>query len=302
MKESIVRLLVFAGVLLSNSIGLAWNSHGHMVIAAEAYRDLSTDMQRKVTEILKSHPDYAKWERAHDKAGEDIDLPAFIFQQAGTWPDQIHNHGNEYDHPAWHTIHYPLKPPEFPMEPAEKPANNALFGIAECEKGLGDPKTPPRLRAVYLSYLIHLVGDLHQPLHCGSFFNADFPKGDRGGYDFFVKPENKGIRLHLFWDGLLGKKATPQACGKDAVESETKHPRQSLAELAEHTTPKEWSLEGRVLAINKGYLRGELKGGISEKTAFPLPDGYAAAAKEVAERQMALAGYRLADEIRQYVK
>jgi S1/P1 Nuclease len=302
MKVPIVRLFVLAAALLSKSIALAWNGHGHMVVAAEAYRELSPEMQQKVSEILKSHPDYAKWEKAHSKIEEDIDLPGFVFLQASMWPDQIHNQGNEYDHPAWHTIHYPLKPPGFPMEPAEKPNNNALFGIAECEKALSDSKTSPRLRAVYLSFLIHLVGDLHQPLHCGSFFNADFPDGDRGAYDFFVKAGDKGVRLHVFWDGLPGKKATPQACRNNAVEIETKYPRKSLTELSEHTTPKEWSLEGRALAIDKGYLHGELKGSTSAETAFPLPDGYTTAAKAVAERRVALAGYRLADEIRQYVK
>ncbi len=104
------------------------------------------------------------------------------------------------------------------------------------------------------------------------------------------------------WDGLPGKKATPQAYRNEAREIEMKYTRKSLTELIEHATPKEWSLEGRRLAIDKGYLHGELKGSTSEETAFPLPDGYVATAKAVAERRVALAGYRLADEIRHDVK
>jgi hypothetical protein len=56
-------------------------------------------------------------------------------------------------------------------------------------------------------------------------------------------------------------------------------------------------LESRILAIEKAYLNGQLKGSEDEDHAPTLPEGYAKAAKAVAERQAALAGYRLADKI-----
>ena len=71
----------------------------------------------------------------------------------------------------------------------------------------------------------------------------------------------------------------------------------SLPELTEYTTSKEWSLESRQLAIDTGYLHAELKGSTNADTAPSLPDGYTKQAKAVAERQGALAGYRLADQI-----
>jgi hypothetical protein len=83
---------------------------------------------------------------------------------------------------------------------------------------------------------------------------------------------------------------------------EHEHPRKSLPELKKAKTPKDWSLENRGVAIEKAYLRGELKGGTSKETAQELPDGYTKAAKVVAEKQAALAGYRLADEIGILVK
>ena len=55
-------------------------------------------------------------------------------------------------------------------------------------------------------------------------------------------------------------------------------------------------------AIEKAYLHGELKGGTSKDTAEELPEGSTKAAKVVAEKQAALAGYRLADEIGEYLK
>jgi hypothetical protein len=153
-----------------------------------------------------------------------------------------------------------------------------------------------------LSWLIHLVGDLHQPLHCASLVDSEYPRGDKGGNDFFIKPEEREISLHSFWDGLLGTSGKSQTHWNYAVAIDAEHPRKSLKELKADKTAKDWSLEGRTLAIEKAYLRGDLKGGTSRETAVALPSGYAKEAKAVAEKQAALAGYRLADEIAKYVR
>ena len=172
-----------------------------------------------------------------------------------------------------------------------------LFGIAECEKTLRDPHAQPEYRAVMLSYLVHLLADLHQPLHCESWFSANYPKGDRGGNDFYVKPDQTGLGLHGLWDGLLGSTLNPRLHWNTAIEFQSKFTRPALPELASHTKPQAWSLESRQLAIDQGYLRGNLNGGNSRETAHFLPADYLKNAKAVAEKQGALAGYRLADEI-----
>jgi hypothetical protein len=87
-----------------------------------------------------------------------------------------------------------------------------------------------------------------------------------------------------------------------AFEIEKAHPRSSLKELSKARTPKEWSLESRAVAIDVVYLRGQLKGSISPETTPALPADYTRTAKTVAERQAALAGYRLADEIRNVLR
>jgi hypothetical protein len=155
---------------------------------------------------------------------------------------------------------------------------------------------------VYLSWLIHLIGDVHMPLYCCSLFTSEYPTGDKGGNFFFVKPGTRGIPLHSFWDGLLGTSGKPQTHLNNATVIQSEHPRKSLPELNKANTPKEWSLESRGIAVEKAYLNGELKGGTSKETAQELPEGYTKAAKVVAEKQAALAGYRLADEVQKYVK
>ena len=167
---------------------------------------------------------------------------------------------------------------------------------------MSDTKADVELRAVMLSYLVHLVGDEHQPLHCESLFTADYPEGDKGGNSFYVKPGQRVVGLHGIWDSLLGSSANPRTQYNYAIELQAQYPRTSLPELTSHTTPKDWSLESRELAIERGYLRGELKGSTSRDEAPELPAGYTKNAKVCAERQGALAGYRLADEIGKYLK
>ena len=300
MKKSLALFLALSFPLMSHR-AMAWSSPGHLLIAAEAFRQLSPEMKAQAYEVLKAHPDYAKWVRAYHP-NPNFDLATYVFMRSSTWPDEIRRSGSPYDHPNWHFVDYPLRPPAFPLEPGPKPDDDILFALAQCETTLSNTNANAELRAAYLSYLIHLVGDLHQPLHCVSLFTDAYPKGDRGGNDFYVRPGQTGVRLHGIWDGLLGTSVNPQTQWKYAIAIDAEYPRTTLPELATHTTPKDWSLESRELAIEKGYLHGELKGGTNAQSAPALPEGYTKAAKAVAERQAALAGYRLADEIEKYLK
>ena len=279
----------------------AWDDAGHMIIAAEAFSQLSPELKAQAIEVLKNHPDYDQWLKAYHP-NPDVDFGTYMFMRCSTWPDEIRGSGGPYDHPNWHFIDYPLRPPSFAFEPDQKPDDDVLYGVAQCEKTLSDTSADPALRAVYLSYLVHLIGDMHQPLHCESFYSDIFPNGDRGGNDFHVRLPQGGARLHPIWDGLLG--ATPNLVLESRTASDflENYPRTALPELTEDTTPGTWSLESRKLAIKYGYLRGDLKGSADAQDAPPLPENYIKIATVVAKKQAALAGYRLADEIQEYLK
>ena len=298
----LTRLCTLLALLLVHTSARGWSTAGHQVIAAEAYRQLSHSLQKKATEALKAHPDYERWKASFASSREELDFGLYVFMRASTWPDEIRREGGEYDHPKWHFIDYPLKPSRFRVEPDASPADNILYGIAQCERVLSDRKATPEQRGAYLSYLIHLIGDLHEPLHCASLFNSAYPAGDKGGNDFFVKPASRGISLHQLWDGLLGTSGKPQAHLNYAIELQAEHPRKALKELKRAKTPKDWSLESRALAVEKVYLRGKLKGSAERDAAPELPEGYTKAAKAVAEMLAALAGYRLADEIEKWLR
>jgi hypothetical protein len=164
MRKSIAVGFICAVTLLPRW-AFAWGSAGHELIAAEAYRELSPELKAEVAAVLQAHPAYAQWKAAYH-SNAVLDVYAYVFIRSSTWPDEIRRSGSPYDHPEWHFIDYPLHPPDFPMLPGPTPDNDVLFGIGQCEKVLADTNAAPELRAVMLSSMVHLIGDLHQPLHC----------------------------------------------------------------------------------------------------------------------------------------
>ena len=65
------------------------------VIAAEAYRELSPAGKGRVDKILKSHPQYQRWEQSFKAESAGVDLPMYIFRVSSTWADEIRRSGNQ---------------------------------------------------------------------------------------------------------------------------------------------------------------------------------------------------------------
>ncbi len=101
-----------------------------------------------------------KWEKSFTSESPNLDLPTFIFMRSSTWADEIRRRKSPHNHPKWHYVDYPLKPPKFPVEPGPDPNDDILYGISQCEKTLADAKATPEERAVCLSWLIHLIVEL----------------------------------------------------------------------------------------------------------------------------------------------
>src|SRR5215470_7008340 len=125
-------------LLLLVRSAFGWSGAGHMVIAAAAWRELPPEIQANVTDLLKAHPNYAKWRSTFGDDSGDVNLAAYVFMRCSTWPDEIRRYGSQYDHPEWHYVNYPLKPPSFPSEPAPAPTNDVLFGMQQYTKVLED--------------------------------------------------------------------------------------------------------------------------------------------------------------------
>ena len=295
----------------------AWSAPGHMIVTALAYDQLTPAEREKFDAILRGHVKYAAWKKTYPDAGlPDLPLEKFVAMLASLYPDEIRNHANPETFPEWHYVDYPLIPPDFPMKHAPMPGDDVIAGIAKSAGAVRALTRPfdARTRAKMLSFLLHLVGDIHQPMHCETLFDEKLPEpeGDRGGNNAWVKPPGgHAIKLHAFWDQLFGTsgqlfRPVPVtiilAAQHRADELAPKFPRSELPELAAHKTPVSWSHESRALAISDGWRRHEIAYGLTEATAAELPADYEEKAHAIGDRQVALAGHRLADHLHEVLK
>jgi hypothetical protein len=160
----------------------------------------------------------------------------------------------------------------------------------------------------------HLVGDIHQPLHCMDGFDAQNPKGDTGGNNILtVDPITHAGNLHSFWDDVLGKGTRPTGghlrLDLDAVKaSEVTSTLGSISLPTDATEVdfQKWADESHKLAVEDAY--GELHftvvpGPHGQETAdsVNIDEDYEAMATRIARKQVCLAGHRLAALLKTYL-
>ncbi len=238
-------LVSLALLCLVPTSAYGWNVHGHKVIASIALRRLTPAEQKKVLAILNSHPrfddDFDGEMPDAIASGSVPDQNEWLFQQAAVWPDIARGFSrglrNKFHRPSWHFINLPLfltpadeaalkpgltvnvslVPPGPGAAPEAREQMNVIQAIRHARKVLADPAATKADRALMLSWLFHLVGDVHQPLHSTAMFSRKaFPQGDRGGN--LIDTEQRK-NLHSLWDSLLGQSISPAAARKGRSRS-----------------------------------------------------------------------------------
>jgi S1/P1 Nuclease len=292
-------LLLFL-ILAFDRTASAWNSFGHMMIAAVAYEQLTPAARSRVAQLLRLNPDYPTW--VSHTAKEERDELAFVI--ASTWADEIKSepgYVNDGEHPSgpdaarnvgyadhlqhryWHFIDLPFSTDHTPLAPPATP--NAQTQIALFRRTLLSPAATDELKSYDLVWLIHLVGDVHQPLHTTSRFTHSQPHGDEGGnrVSLCVKPCR--VELHGYWDNLPGTGKKAIVAIRRATHLPTPDPR-----VAAMDDEGRWIRESFLIAQNSAYIP-------------PIGDGpgpyfidrpYQSIAHRVARDRLALAGARLA--------
>lgn len=306
MRTTIVALAALVALgAASPQAARSWDATGHMAVADIAYQKLTPKTRAAVNLLLRHHKAYATW-LAEKPAGYG-DTGRYIFERAATWPDEIR--GTADSRPIWHYIDIPVAAPGYALSEADKliVKPNAVTQIVAESGVLHSAKASDSDRATALSWVEHLVGDIHQPLHAASYFSAQFPKGDRGGNSIRLKsadlagdpiemaahPKN----LHALWDVILGTSRDPAQIDSLAAQLEApQFARSQFPQIAQHKTAEAWAVESNTLARNVAYADGRLPmKPDGAKAQATLPAGYIANARRVADRQIAVAGLRLAD-------
>jgi S1/P1 Nuclease len=115
-----------------------------------------------------------------------------------------------------------------------------------------------------------------------------------------VRPDRSTISLHEFWDDLVLGSSRFQTVRNTATALRLRpvHARDQFAELA-HSQFAQWEQESVALAQEHAYRNGTLPGSPNNENGAVLPADYAQTVKPIGERRMILAGYRLADVLRQ---
>ncbi|MEO8372653.1 MAG: S1/P1 nuclease [Candidatus Solibacter sp.] len=258
------------GILTEDGVHASFNAEGHHVIALIA----TTDLQQRLPNTMK------KVQKVLDKGGRDL-LSAAVF------PDVIRD-----KQPATKPFHFVDIELETggPANPPMPPAPHVVSKIPEFTATLKHGGSAQQMVDA-LSWLIHLYGDVHQPLHCVTHITATHPRpdGDRGGNSFALKGSPKN--LHALWDSVVDFTSQPELVTSQSIMQE--HTRASLAAELAVTDIEKWARASFSLAKQSAY--GPLQ---ENPAAPPKPSAaYLAAANKIGRRQAALAGYRLANAL-----
>ncbi|MCI0338239.1 MAG: S1/P1 nuclease [Acidobacteria bacterium] len=293
-------------VLVSSSTSYAWNGRGHMMVAAVAYKKLTQQTKNRVDALLLLNPDRDNWFDLIPEGTSVARQKMMIFMIAATWADRIKsdpdyhtdgtNNGNTppndpsasqnigYDdlarHKYWHFIDLPFTQDNTPLVPIITP--NAQTQINAFRAVLAS-NSPDALKSYDLSWFLHLIGDVHQPLHCTTRVGATQPKGDDGGNG--AKLTTSPGNLHSFWDGVIGKGNTPSTA-LNAISTLPNAP----ASAANDLDVGHWINESFEAAKQTVY-KSPIGAGAGP---FTLNQAYKTTARKLAEKRIALAGARLA--------
>ena len=161
-----------------------------------------------------------------------------------------------------------------------------------------DQTQSPANRALSLTWLCHLVGDLHQLLHTTALFtNRRFRDGDRGGNAIQIVGQGSLRNLHALWDNVIGRSVSDRVQIRQAALIEKRFPISAL--VAPHSTDVAvWTRESVSLSETIAYGTSTHVSANDHESGKLAPikisDDYRAVARKAAEERIALAGYRLA--------
>ena len=258
--------LAAVAAVTTPSPALAWGKTGHRVVAAIADTQLSGLARAHVKEILggaESLDEAANW------PDEMRSAPGAFWQKTATPWHYVTLNGIIYDH----------APPE----------GDALEALNHFRAVLQDPKASLSDKQLALRFIVHLVGDLHQPLHAGKCC-------DKGGNDVKVTWFGKPANLHAVWDSAI-------------VDDEQLSFSELAAKLERHTSEQDiidwWDINPRDWISESAQVRERIYANIpasrkpTDKKAKgeALPDlsyGYVYKFTPVMERRLQQAGVRLA--------
>jgi len=297
-RRSLATAASFALLVIAPRAALAWDDLGHMVIVRIAWQQLPAAVRERVIATLLEAPSDAGLVELRP-SGADPSREFMFAALASTWPDLIRHPDpaarHAYHRGDWHYIDLTWSTaPDgaaVPWTTRDPDAANIVVKLAALSAVIRDRGTDPGARAVALAWVLHLAGDLHQPLHASSRISDADPRGDHGAASFAI---DSTMSLHWYWDRVLSARypRLPDESREryvarvtEAVLAHTGG--DSLAARAGQLDFAVWARESLASAQRDVYCCGIAPW-------QPASDRYLAHADAIAEPRIALAGFRLA--------
>ena len=315
-SRQLVRAGVFGGLLLAAILSLpaaarAWGCEGHQVAALVAEKHLAAHVHARVEKILAEGPIDPSLSRFCKEGGIDA------MADGSTWADDIRAQRPETA--PWHYVDIPLGTQHREIQKYCDPrAGCVTRAINDQLAVLRSSKADPQKRADALRFLIHFVGDLHQPLHAAT--NNDeggncVPVAFFGELPQLRNPQNASYapNLHGVWDvGLLAKATMGETVEQVAAGLDRSFGKEIVRWQRGAADLDAWAWESYQLAARDAY--GKLPAHISVETPQPvmsctddnhiaqrmlklnerLGDGYQNRTAPIVRERLAQAGARLA--------
>ena len=322
---------------------LAWNDAGHMTIARIAWDSMTADDRASVVKILRQHP-HIESLLLKDRPAEATE-EEWIFLRAAVWadyvrpsksisPDEVPNHPlYKFHRGPWHYVNYPYTAGQASSElPAKQLPNETnilkqldlcreiLTGRTKIDDGRVSGVSDDQNRAVRMTWLFHLIGDLHQPLHTVALIDPklfpEAPHGDQGGNKLAIRADVNSMpkNLHWFWDEMFSTDSRFDQVCKNS-ERLTHDPAlltsNQLLDIGYHRTFISWAGESYESAKTHVYQEGRLKlvlwehvnaGTVPLAEVPTLTADELKEARKLAEQRISLAGERLAETLIDIVK
>lgn len=256
--------------LLSFAPALSWGSEGHHIIARIAASELTPKASAAVADLL---------------GGET--LPSMV--TASMYADKIRPTRRETA--PWHYVNIEIDSGGYDSV-RDCPDDSCIVAqIKHEEELIGDAAISKPVRAEALRFLIHFMGDLHQPLHC-----AD--NHDRGGNMVRVVFQGEQTNLHAVWDtAVVEALGGSEEAVAATLESKIK---QNDRKAWSQGTAENWANE--TWAVARRFVYGSFPGGGATDAPIILPSSYANVQRDVVARQLERAGVRLAEVLNRRLK